>query len=273
MRSLNIILALLLVALVAIPIFDAARAGDKGWEDWNFGLGLYLPLTTISGDVSMATPSGGSAELPVDLRFRDIADNWKGGINGIFMLKKKRWSFNLDLGYVKLESKQTMPALVPETVEVTTTVTMNEHEGFIGYQISDPEAGVTELIFGARYIGQDITLKAETTASTLSETGVDEEASESWYMGFIGARFFGPLAGSESWKLLIRADMGAFDTSGRLTWRADLGADWQFAKHWDLVVMYKWLGIDYKKGEPGDSDYYYYKATEHGPVIGVGVRF
>ena len=271
MRSVT--LALLLVALIAIPVFDQAQAKDKGWEDWNFGLGLYLPLTSISGDVSMATPGGGSGELPIDLRFRDIADNWKGSIAGIFALKKQRWSVNLDLNYVKMENEQTIPALIHESIDVTTTVAVSEYELFLGYQISDPDQGVSEIIFGTRYIGHSFKLKADATETAFSETGVDEEMNENWWMGFIGARHVGPLGGSEKWHLIIRADMGAFDTSGRLTWRADLGTDWQFAKHWDLVLKYKWMGIDYKKGQPGDSDYYYYKAVEHGPVIGIGVRF
>jgi len=271
MRSLT--LALLLVALVTIPVLDQAQAKEKDWEDWNFAIGLYLPFTGISGDVSMASPSGEPTDLPIDLRFRDIADNWKGGINGIFAAKKKRWSFNLDLGYVKLENEQAIPRLVEGDVKVKTTVSISEHEVFIGYQVSDPDQGVSDIIFGTRYIGHGIKLKADTTGASGTQTAVDEDMSKNFWMGFIGARHVGPLFGAEKWMMIIRADMGAFDTSGRLTWRANIGADWRFAKRWDLVLMYKWLGVDLKKGEPGDSDYYYYKATEHGPVVGVGVRF
>lgn len=262
MRSLT--LALLLVALVAIPVFDQAQAKEKGWDDWKFGIGLYLPLTNMSGDISMASPSGGSAELPIDLRFRDIADNWKGGINGILALKRRRWSFNLDLGYVKLENDLSIPALVPEGVKVTSTVAISEHELFIGYQVSAPDEGVTEILFGTRYIGHSIKLKS---------TDIDAEVSQNWWMGFLGARHIGPLFGNENLLGIIRVDMGAFDTSGRLTWRVNVGGDWKFADHFDLVLMYKWLGIDYKNGQPGDGDYYYYKAVEHGPVIGLGINF
>ncbi len=271
MRSFT--LTLLLVMLVAVPVLDRAQAEDKGWEDWNFGLGLYVPLTNISGDVSMVTPSGGDAELPLSLRLRDIPDNWKGGICGVFTLKKERWGVNLDLSYVKLEDEQAIPSLLDESTMVTTTVAISEHELFLGYQISDPDEGVSEVIFGTRYIGHNIKLEASTAEASLTETHIDEEVTENWWMGFIGARHVGPLGGSENWMFVVRADVGAFDTSGRITWRADLGADWKFAKHWDLALMYKWLGVDYKNGEPGDSDYYYYKAVEHGPVLGIGVKF
>lgn len=270
MRSLT--LALLLVALVAISGLDQAQAKEKDWDDWKFGIGLYFPLTNISGNVSVAAPSGDPTGLPIDLRFRDLADNWKGGINGIFALKRRRWSFNLDLGYVKLENDLSIPALTGE-VKVKTTVSISEHEAFIGYQISDPDQGVTEILFGTRYIGHNIKLKADVVRPDTAFTVIDKEVNENWWMGFIGARHVGPLLGSEKLRGIIRADMGAFDTSGRLTWRVNIGADWRFATHWDLVLMYKWLGVDYKKGQPGDSDYYYYKATEHGPVIGIGVNF
>jgi hypothetical protein len=271
MRSLT--LGLLLVALIALPILDQAQAKEKEWDDWKFGVGLYLPLTNISGHLSMAKPSGETAELPIDLNFRDIADNWKGGINGIFALKKRRWSFNLDLGYVKLENELSIPELVDSEVKVTTSFSSSEHEAFIGYQISAPDQGVSEILFGTRYIGHNMKLDAQYTDTTETEVTVAEEVNENWWMYFIGARHVGPLLGAEKWQMIIRADVGAFDTSGRLTWRANLGADWKFAKHFDLVLMYKWLGIDYKKGQPGDSNYYYYKAIEHGPVIGLGINF
>jgi hypothetical protein len=272
MRS--VILALLLVTLVALPTLDQAKAGDKDWEDWNFVVGLYLPLTNMSGDISVASPTGGEADLPVELRFGDIADNWKGGFAGVFALKKKRWSFNFDMLYVKLEKDQQIPALVQDW-DVTTGLSIGEYELFVGYQISDPDQGVSEIIFGTRYFDQKLNLSAQVAEATFSETptSIDEQVTQNWWMGFLGARYLGPLAGSEKWKLLVRADVGAFDTSGRITWRADLGAIWSFAKHWDLGLKYKWLGVDYKNGMPGDSDYYYYKAVEHGPVIGIGIRF
>ena len=269
----SVTFGLLLAVLVAMPVLDQAQAREKDWEDWNFGLGLYLPLTNVSGDMSMASSAGGTADVPIDLGFRDITDNWKGGVSGAFALKKNRWSVNLDLNYVKLESEEPIPSLLDDSTEVKNTLSMSRDELFFGYQISDPDQGVSEIIFGTRYLGQNIKLSAQGGEHALSETGIDKDVTENWWMGFIGARFAGPLAGSEKWLLLVRADVGAFDTSGRITWRADLGADWRFARHWDLALMYKWLGVDYKKGEPGDAGYYYYKAVEHGPVIGIGLRF
>ncbi|MGD9140358.1 MAG: hypothetical protein PVJ42_02335 [bacterium] len=246
MRSLT--LALLLVALVAIPVLDQAQAKEKEWDDWKFDIGIYVPLTHVSGDVSTLT-------------FRDIVDNWKGGINGTFGLKRERWSFNLDLGYVKLEKEQSMAvaAYAEDDYKITTALAISEHEAFIGYQISDPDEGVSEIIFGTRYIGHSIDVADE------------ETANENWWMGFLGARYMGSLFGAETWMMIIRADVGAFDTSGRITWRGDLGAHWRFTDHFKLVLMYKWMGVDYKKGMPEDDDYYYYKATEHGPVVGLGI--
>jgi|GEM_PF-2402382 len=272
MRSLT--LTLLLVALVAIPVLDQAQAKEKEWDDWKFGIGLYFPLTGISGDAAMASPTGEAVDVPIDLSFRDITDNYKGSFNGIFALKKSNWSLNLDLGYVKLENEESFTGPYGGEDKITTTMSIMEHEFFIGYQLSDPDEGISEIIFGTRFIDQSLTLKTEVTpAPILKSTTVEEEFDHNWWMGFIGARYMGPLFGAETWNMIIRADMGAFDTSGRLTWRANLGANWKFAEHFNLVLMYKWLGIDYKKGEPGDSDYYYYKATEHGPVIGLGIDF
>jgi hypothetical protein len=272
MRSLT--LALLLVALIAIPALEA-RAEEKDWDDWKIGLGVYFPLTSISGDLSVASPMGGDAELPIDLSFRDITEYYKGSFNGILALKRRRWSFNLDFAYVKLEGEKYNPFILDSQVKVKTTLSITEGELFVGYQLSDPDQSVSEIIFGTRYISQKVNLVADLIVPAFSESdyGIDEELTESWWMGFLGARHYGPLLGAENWNLIVRADVGAFDTSGRLTWRANIGTNWQFANHFDLVLMYKWLGVDYKKGQPGDSDYYYYKAIEHGPIIGLGINF
>lgn len=271
MRSLT--LALLLVALMTIPVLDQAQAKEKEWDDWKFDIGIYVPFTNIAGDASMVSPSGGETDLPIDLRFRDIPDYWKGGINGVLSLKRERWSFNLDLSYVKVERDMPVPALADDDVDVTTGLAVSEHEFFIGYQINEQDHSVSEIIFGTRYIGHNMTFDATYMGEMEEEVTVAEEMDENWWMGFIGARHVGQLFGAENWIMMIRADVGTFDTSGRITWRANLGAEWMFAEHFSLALMYKWMGIDYKKGEPGDDDYYYYKATEHGPVIGLGIDF
>jgi opacity protein-like surface antigen len=230
MRMRSIILALLFVALLAVPVLDQARAEEKTWEDWNFNVDLYLFVAGASGDATITVEGDGMVQMPVDIDFRDFADNYKGGVIGMICAKKKRWSVNLDLSYAKLEADQsvTPPGGGGTTVDAKNKLTLNENEIFLGYQISDPDQGVSEVIVGAR---------------------------------------------SETWSLLIRADAGIADLSGRFAWRANIGTSWMFAENWDLVLMYKWLGIDYVKGEAGDSDYYAYKATQHGPVVGVGVKF
>jgi hypothetical protein len=74
-----------------------------------------------------------------------------------------RWSMNLDLSYARLESEQavTFPGPEPYAVEVTvtskSTFTLGEYEIFLGYQISDPDQGVSEIIFGTRYTGVSYT--------------------------------------------------------------------------------------------------------------------
>jgi hypothetical protein len=277
MRS--VILTLLLVALVGLPAFSGARAAEKTWEDWNFSLDLNLMLLSASGDASVTLSGDVPVVMPVDLTFGDMTDDYKGAVTGKFMAKKERWSVNVDLFYGKLEDEETVAYPLADgsgyslALNSKNTLTLGEYEVFLGYQISDPDQGVSEIIFGARYISQELALKSTDAAATLTEMSLDESLDNSWWMGFIGARYMGPLAGSETWDLIIRADVGAFDTSGRLTWRTDLGTRWWFADSWHLNLMYKWIGVDYKKDDPGDPEYYEYKAIEHGPVIGIGVDF
>lgn len=154
-----IVPTLLLAALVSVPVLSQAQAPGKAWEDWNFYIDLYLLLVNTSGDAAVTLPDGDPVDIPIALRFRDIVDNYRGGLSGIFTAKKKRWSMNLDLSYARLESEQavTFPGPEPYPVDVTvtskSTFTLGEYEIFLGYQISDPDQGVSEMIFGTRYTG------------------------------------------------------------------------------------------------------------------------
>ena len=264
---------LLILALIAVfvapPVFGQAVNREKDADDWHFYISPHLFGIHISGTAAMTSPVGDPVELPIGVRLRDMADNLDWALAGLIQVKKGKWAFAADLSHSELSGKQFVPLPTegPSQAEVETKVTIDEHELFVGYQLNDGNP-FSEIIFGVRYINQDIELCVQAGPEELNQS-----IGDSWWRPFIGLRYYGPHNETTKWSPILRADVGGFDRASALTWRADLGMAYLFAKHWDLSLRYKWMGVNYKKCEAGDVDYYRYDALEHGFMLGIGIRF
>ena len=83
----------------------------------------------------------------------------------------------------------------------------------------------------------------------------------------MGARWFGQVTPSLS--LLARADVGGFGAGSQFTVNLQGGVHWQFSRVAGLAVEYRWMNIDYEKGDPGRLDYFKFDSSMHGALVGV----
>jgi hypothetical protein len=264
------LLVLVLTALLVTgPAFGQALSPKKDFDDWNFYIAPYVYVVHMSGYSAMTSPFGGKVEMPVDLQFEELGKHWKYGFSGMIHLKKARWAFGLDLTFFELSKDQCITLPEPEDcdAEVKNTVQVGEHELFVGYQFNK-SMPASDVILGIRYVNHDIKLEPKNGPSELNTS-----FGETFYVPFLGIRYYGPLGEDSKWSPFIRGDVGGLWTLTKLNWRFNFGISWLFAKHFDLSLQYKWKHDNYVKGEIGDSDYYRYDVTEHGPLLGLGIRF
>lgn len=265
----GILVVVLIAMLVSAPAFGNAPNQEKDFDDWHFYIAPYFFFSSLSGYAVVTSPMGEAVELPLAMDFKSLAENLDWGLAGLLTAKKARWSFGLDLCHIELSKDQTMVLPGPMETEVmfSNKVKMDEHELFVGYQFNEGFPA-SDFIFGARYVNFDIC-----TDVTAGPEEMNLSIGESFFVPFIGLRYYGPLYEDSKWSPFIRGDVGGLTTSGKLNWRFNFGIAWLFAKHFDLSLQYRWKQDNFVKGEGGDSDYFRVNVKEYGPLIGLGIRF
>jgi hypothetical protein len=137
-----------------------------------------------------------------------------------------------------------------------------------------------DLLAGARYWRQDVDIKFGLTGTldlnglVISRNRVIARAGDvDWVDPLVGFRIrHGVAPGQE---LIFRADVGGFDVGSQFSWNV-LGAySFTLAVRdgvtYSGLLGYRALSVDYEKGSGANK--YQYDVVQHGPVVGLTLRF
>ena len=137
-----------------------------------------------------------------------------------------------------------------------------------------------DLVLGARYWHQDMSLRFALTA-VIDTTDLDISGSRAiarggdvdWVDPLVGFRIRHQMApGSE---FIFRADVGGFDVGSTISWNVLAAYGWDMTARNGLtyygVLGYRALSVDYTKGT--GTHRYEYDVLQHGPIVGLGIRF
>ena len=76
-------------------------------------------------------------------------------------------------------------------------------------------------------------------------------------------------------ELLLRADVGGFDVGSQFSWNVLAAYSFDFAVRngvtYSGVLGYRALSVDYEKGSGASK--YEYDVVQHGPLVGLAIRF
>lgn len=137
-----------------------------------------------------------------------------------------------------------------------------------------------DVLAGARYWRQDVEVHLALTGTLdvggLALSGsraIARSGSVEWVDPLVGLRLRHQLAPGH--ELVLRGDVGGFDTGSTFSWNV-LGAySWQFATHagvtYSGVIGYRALAVDFDKGSGPTR--FEYDAVQHGPLIGLTASF
>jgi hypothetical protein len=140
--------------------------------------------------------------------------------------------------------------------------------------------GAIDLLAGARYwhldAGINLALTGTLDTSGLSLTGnraVARAGGVDWIDPLVGLRIRQQLAPGQ--ELLLRGDIGGFDVGSQFTWNVLAAYSWEIGVHYGAtysgVLGYRALGVDYEKGSGATR--YEYDVVQHGPIVGLTVRY
>ncbi|MEO9573573.1 MULTISPECIES: hypothetical protein [Pseudomonadota] len=238
----------------------------QGESDWRYTTSFYafLPART-SGDSTIA-----GSTVPLDLDLKDALDLLDWAAAGRFEAWKGDWGVILDANYVALDADGTLPS--PGGGTFAADIRQKWFAILAGYKVSEGTLGnggryAFDIQGGARYnsLRQEITL-SPAVGPTPPVLGGDE----GWWEPVIGARGMWQI--NDRWTTIASVDVGGFGAGGNdLQIGANVGFDWRAWDKTSIFFGYRYYSMDYSDTLPTGA--FAYDVSQHGPVIGVKMRF
>lgn len=300
-----------LISCALIAASDPARSADleEGLDTeavepapaargWTLDFATYAWLPWLSGNVAVR-----GRPLDVELSPGDVIDalDWSGIPVWMSYMELSNGRFALfnDIVYSKLAGSDSFEATRQGRIatlglsgNVEADYTQTTIELGAAYEVWSSAAAVAgertslDVLGGGRYWSQEVNVSAD-VAATLNVAGplgiVDLERSGSrvlaqsgsvdWIDPFIGMRLTHDFAPGQT--LMVRGDIGGFGAGSDFSWQAMANYNWQMLRNdryaIDAFVGYRALDVDYSEGTGNTR--YEYDVLQHGPVMGMTMKF
>jgi len=231
------------LAVIAVGSWAPASAQSAG-DGWDVYVAPYLMGASMSGNTTVR-----GREVDVGISASDIFSNLQFGAMGLMVARKGNWGFGADAIWMALG-----------TTVRNTNVDFNQGAfAFYGLRRLGPAA---DLTFGMRVN----TLQGTLDFKTLG-VAVDQDAT--WVDPIVGLTLRTP----EDRRLLLRvySEIGGFGAGSDFTYQIFPSVGFKLADRVSLEFGYRWLDIDYAKGEGNDR--FAYDMLTQGPVGGFAFRW
>lgn len=226
--------------LFLIMLFPQAASADK----WQYEITPYLWAAGMDGDIG---PPGRTTS--VDVSFSDYIETIDGALAFVFEARSDKWSYGVDLMWVKLQEDLDLPVT---TIDAEVEQTL--FEGWVGYR---PDTWrELRVVGGVRYTDVDTTFDFVGLPPNL-------KVSDSFADPFIGLEWR-PKRGN--WEFALQGDIGG-GVDADFAWGAMVGASYQFSERWSVKGAYRVLDIDF------ESDDLVFDMFLDGLMLGVGYKF
>jgi hypothetical protein len=248
-----ILITLLMMAAWLVPQ-HTAFAQKSSAKKWHYLGDLYMMFPNMKGETTVAS----LPEVEVDADEGDILGNLKFG--GMFYLEatNDNWAISSDFIYMKLNQGLSTTRLIKSG-----SVTMEELAWEVdGLKRVTPwlEAGL-----GGRLVSLNVGIDATGTLNEVHEGS----ASKTWYDPVIVMRTQGAI--KDKWLLQFRGDVGGFGVGSDFSWQIQANAGYRFSKLFQTTIGYRYIGIDYDKGEGAER--FLYNIDTYGWVVHFGFNF
>jgi hypothetical protein len=252
-RWLSVFLFLLIIIFYGnIPL--KAQQETNSSDGWNFVVAPYVLFPYMNGFVAVRGNESAVAVGP-----GDIFSNLNIGAMIYAEGRTADWAVMVDILYMDLEETGEGP-IFGRRIDTNVKQLMMEVTGMRRITPSF-ELGVglrVNSIDGALLVQEGIILPE-----------LDVSGTQTWIDPFIAARLEAQL--EDPWRLGIRGDIGGFGISSDFTWQLYPYFGHRFSKLFEMVLAYRWLGINYSTGSGNDR--FEYDMTNFGPEFGFLFHF
>ncbi len=249
--------------------FDEARIAPeqrKPEREWAVIVSPYAWAASLEGNGSLA-----GFDTDVDVPFSDVFDHLDFVLMGNIEVTNGQWGFYLDAQHVRTSQDEEL--LQNEIGLKIRTTSLAAGAFFKAYEI---ELG------GETVFARPRTLSIEPTAglrwtkleAEASVPGLSASKSADWTDPFIGLRMNADL--TERWNLFAEADVGGFGVGSRLSVNAQTYLGYRtmmLGRPTILRFGYRALYQDYENDDFTGVNKFRWDVTQHGPVVGLSMRF
>lgn len=249
--------------------FDQGRMTPeqaRSEREWAVIVSPYAWAASLKGDGSLA-----GFNTDVDVPFSDVFDHLDFVLMGNIEVTNGRWGVYLDAQHVRTSQDEEL--LNNEIGLKIRTTSLAVGAFFKAYEI---ELG------GETVFARPRTLSIEPTAglrwtrleADASVLGLSASKSSDWTDPFIGLRMNADL--TERWNLFASADIGGFGVGSRLSVNAQAYLGYRtmvLGRPTILRAGYRALYQDYENDDFTGVNKFRWDVNQHGPVIGLSMRF
>lgn len=239
----------------APPGQDAADAVESGWEVY---WPTYLWAASVDGTARTLPPLPAS---DVHVSFGDSLEAMKdleAGLITTVFLHNDRFRVMADVNWMRLSPEQKF--VVNDTSAklsmFSETLTLM---GAVGYRLADEEHFAFDVYVGAKYWYMDNSAKLKPALVTPNRV----EKEHDWVDGVVGAEIVSNLTDHVYVSLIGFAGTGGSKFFGD----AYGGVGYRFNEKYDAFAGYRAMKVNHEEGS------FSYDVTQHGPLIGFGVKF
>jgi hypothetical protein len=171
-------------------------------------------------------------------------------------------NFGLFADYMRIRVANTPIILLGAPQPGLVTLTHNIAQLAAFWRAYQEGLTTVDVFAGARY-------HHHFTTVTLPGVILTEQRNPRFTDPIIGAK--AEIGFAENFTADAYADVGGFGVGSSFTWRAAAAVNWHVAQNFFVRGGYEALHFNYERGDLPLR--YRYRATIHGPVLGIGVRF
>lgn len=234
------------------PVAPLPETAERG--GWSFAIAPYFWMAGLDGQMAQF----GSPVVDVHQSFSDVLHDFDFGFMAVSEARNGRFSIFNDLQYSKVSSEAVTPlGILANTVQLKSE-TFSGLLG-VGYTLVENDAGRLEIAAGARLWSVDT--KLSFSGGPLN--GVTFSDGDTWVDGLAGLR------GN------VNITPKFYLTGWGLVGAGEADIDWDLAGSFgyhvndsiSALIGYRALGVDYS------NDGFVFDVIQHGPVLGMVVRF
>jgi len=254
----HILPALLFALLFCCHLSQVSAQEPVNPKKWNFQTDVYLLFPSIDGETGI----GNTVTVPIDANPGDIFSNLK--IGGMLYLEAKtgKWAITSDLVFMNLNEKIT-PGKIITSGDVTGKQLIWELAGL--YRV----APLLEIGAGTRLNNVQAGIDATRDVILSGTNDISLDITKTWMDPILIARLTANIR--EKWLFNLRGDLGGFGIGSDFTWQLEAYAGYRFSRLFQLKAGYRYISIDYDKGE--DQKRFIFNVDEFGPEIKLGFSF